>query len=171
MIYNNSTIDQINSTTIKNENHFLKIPALVINWFALAYVLTSNFLLIYGLIKTKGNRKLTMSKRLFIYLSTVDIMTAASSVVLTHLKAFGYFYRVSSYIINALTHALHIMGCLAFVSITVLRFISIRYPMRIVSGQIILTMLLLGLTRSSWSGLNETGRTVISFPSSSLGVK
>ena len=86
-------------------------------------------------MKTKSNRNLTVSKRLFIYLSFVDIMTATVTVIQTHL--YLYFNLVSFIISTAIVHTLHFLGCFVFLTITILRYISLRYPLKRVSSRLI----------------------------------
>ena len=67
-----------NSTTIFQigmENPAkLRKTVITVNWITFAYVMLSNSVLIFGLRKT--NKKLSMSKRLFVYLSCADILLA-----------------------------------------------------------------------------------------------
>ena len=152
MAYSNSTrVFERNSTSINENNDILKISVLTWNWLTMTYVLTSNTLLVYGIFKTKGNKKLTMSKRLFIYLSIVDILTATTTVIQTHLYVFHMPYRFA--IATAFSHGLHFMGCLTFVTITVLRYISLRYPLKKVSSQAIIIVNLIGMLFAVFHGI------------------
>ena len=93
------------------------------------FVVTSNILLIFGILKNYG-KKMTISKKLFLFLSASDMLTGVTTVpiqfamALYGSKATCFLVRLQSFF-NTLTPAL---SMLTILSISIVRFVSVVKP-------------------------------------------
>jgi len=104
----------------------------------------SNIMLIYGLYKT--NRKLTLTKKLFVYLSCVDLILIIVSFAIT--TAIYYGNSLSYDILIALTSTSISLGLLSFEifwTICYIRYLSIKKPFLQINGLYATLALLLEL--------------------------
>ena len=137
----NQTIDATNNSDIK-------IYIVALSMFILPFVVVTNSLLIWGLRKTTSNKPMTITKRLFIYLSCVDI--AATFFGILNMLLMFYLEGAPCSITFVLTLFSRIVNRLAYeilLTISFLRFLSIKKPFLRVRNRtlnwIMLTLLLL----------------------------
>ena len=133
---NNSSISisEAMNCTVATTGHFgYNAVELIIKWLIFCYVMVSNLLLITGLPSTKLKKKLTMMKKLFVLLSCIDILTISLFVLHNYLEEFEAFNAES--IVGAISMALYLVGGTIFLTISILRYISVRYPFKRVSNR------------------------------------
>ena len=109
----------------------------IIHLIILLFVLIANFLLIFGIKKTNKGQ-MSMSKKLFIFLSCADILTAILSVIQSFMTLI--FVNSKSAIVTVTTglcQGSHLIGYFIFVVISVLRFLSVKYPFKQISKLVV----------------------------------
>ena len=134
------------------EIHRLQTISLALIWVVFTYVLLTNFLLVFGLLKTNKGQKLTNSKKLFISMSFIDICTMALSILER------YFVRISTSrillgLIIASSGICYVLACNIFVIISGLRYFALRYPFKRVSNKAIYLALLIALLLAICDGI------------------
>ena len=140
---------QINRVNFGNLDIFSKVLIL----FVLLYVLVSNSLLIYGLLKS-GDRqkKLSISKKLFLYLSVNDIL-ASFCAVLNDTVYLLNPPRYLSGLVVFLAHGSYFTGYMLFLAISIFRFISLKYPFKRISKCTICSGLSIGILIGTVNGV------------------
>jgi len=101
--------------------------SLVVSLTVTVFVLVSNTMLVYGLYKT--NKQLSLTKRLFIYLSTVDILATCIGVV--SLTIIFYTKNISclgNVILASIANGLNLFSFEIFLNISILRYLSVIRP-------------------------------------------
>jgi len=124
-------VENINQTyqniTIYKLDDDLKHYSFVVGLVVTVFVFVSNTMLIYGLYKT--NKKLSLIKKLFIYLSIIDIVTSCIEVI-TFIVEF-YSENISCTVALAIISILYGLNGISFellFNISVLRYLSIIRP-------------------------------------------
>jgi len=110
------------------ENREIEQYLLLISITVGIYTFTTNSMLIYGLHKTSQQQRLT--KRLFVYLSYVDMMTLLIGAI--NINALFYIQNVScltTFLLNSLAKTFYRLGFQLFLTISLLRFLSIKKPL------------------------------------------
>jgi len=92
------------------------------------YVMMSNIMLIYGLYKT--NRKLTLTKKLFVYLSCVDLILIIVSFIITTVIYYGnnLSYNIR-FAFTSISMSLGLLSFEIFWTISTIRYLSIKKPL------------------------------------------
>ena len=156
---NNSTISSLaNNSSIQMSAQRISLwkYALGTQLIVLLFVWISNSLLIFGIMGTKKHSRLPISKKLFILLSCVDLLTMTNASLHTIL-----FYKFKTYkeslviipIVNGISHASHMLGIITFLIISWLRFLSVRNPLNPISNRKIYQVMSIGLTISIINGV------------------
>ena len=126
-----------------------------IKWLIFSYVFISNLLLIIGLLNANHKKKSSVMKKLFVFLSCTDILTISLFVTHTYLGKFKYVRMT----VGAISQALYLIGCTIFLLISVLRFISVRYPFKRTSNRtvylVLFVALILGLANGAINYLDD----------------
>ena len=122
---------------------------LKIKWFIFSYVIVSNLLLIVGLLRTNRKKKLTTMKKLFVFLSCTDMLTTCLFMIHNYIDEF----KNVEIMIGAISHVLYLMGCTIFLTISVLRYISVRYPLKRVSNRTVYLTLLVAFILGVFNGV------------------
>ena len=132
--YNKASLNSTGNATVMNYD----LVAQKIKWLIFSYVTASNLLLIISLLRTNRRKKLSLMKKLFVFLSCTDMLTI--SLFLFH----NYIEESNDgeIMIGALCQMLYLMGCTIFLTISVLRYISVRYPLKKVSNRTVYLTLL-----------------------------
>ena len=115
----NETMNTVDNDYI----HYLFTLCLIVA----AFVFLSNAMLIYGLYKT--NKRLPLTKKLFIYLSIVDITTACIEVIA--IIVIFYTENISCMVGSVIVSVLYGLNCVSFellLDVSVLRYLSITRP-------------------------------------------
>lgn len=98
------------------------------------FVFVSNTMLIYGLHKT--SRNLSLTNKLFIYLSILDIVTTCFGVTCTNMTWYvENMPCVGTFIAVSIRNGLDFLAFLMFFNISVLRYLSIIRPFLRIGGK------------------------------------
>ena len=116
--YDVSDSDERNVIFVKSTLSIFMIVAVMI--------ILVNVALIYALYKT--NRPLSITSKLFIYLSTVDILSVTASILIAIATYFIILPCLVTYIANLLVITLLHIGLVTFDTISILRYLSIKRP-------------------------------------------
>ena len=120
--YNNSVYDT------GNDNETFKIILTTVSIVITVFVILANSMLIFGLYKI--NKKLTLSNKLFVYLSFIDVLMVTASFVNSNLIHFiinptcdMIFYLVTA------TITFNLLSFQIFWTISTIRYLSIKKPL------------------------------------------
>ena len=122
--YNNYTFNTTKEFAEDVDNLVIGIPYGIL----LIFVLTSNFMLIYGFYKT--SRPFTIITKLFIYLSLVDIAYISFVTLSTTLSFLDSVIPCwFIYLISVIIQFMYFQGLSTFATISLLRYQSIKKPL------------------------------------------
>ena len=136
--HNNHTLGRQRQNVEEDLERLLLIPYFLL----MSFVITSNLMLIYGFYKT--SRPFTIITKLFIYLSLVDVATTAFRMFYT----FEIFLNLNMpcliiYFTVVLTEFTFLLGIAIFVTISFLRYWSIKKPLHDIEASRILIILII----------------------------
>ena len=114
----------------------------------------SNIMLIFGIFKSKKDNNITslsLAKKMFIFLSVLDILVGMSGLVTTVSTFYQNELLYKAAMVTSLTF--QDMGCFVFTAISVLRFIKIVKPFAQLSFHKIAWFLVIGFFKSIGIGI------------------
>jgi hypothetical protein len=118
-----------------NERIYNKRTTETVRIIIFVFVLVSNTLLTVGILKT--NRTLSITNRLFVYLSGIDMLFVPLAIFRKVMKSIEPFWLSAFY--GSVDFLLRSNGMLAFLIISILRFYSIYRPFVPVESRTVVT--------------------------------
>jgi len=123
------------------ENTLFFVSSLIFGGLVLIFVLCSNAMLIYGFYKT-SDRPFSTIKKLFIYMSVMDMLAVVFAVVRSIIYACIPTMKTPNVTASVLSRLFHVCGVNTFCTISTLRLLSIKRPFYHITNAFVLGMLL-----------------------------